>query len=53
MWIPREISKQIQEAALKRPCVLLTGARQTGKSSLIERIFPQYGSISLDHPRRL
>lgn len=50
MWIEREITKQIQEVIRTRPCVLLTGARQTGKSSLLERIFPDYKYVSLDLP---
>lgn len=50
MWIKREITEQIQELVKTRPCVILTGARQTGKSSLLEKIFPQYSYISLDLP---
>ena len=50
MWIQREIKKQILQSAKKRPCVLLTGARQTGKTSLLEKTFPHYNFISLDLP---
>ncbi len=50
MWIEREISDQIKEVTKFRPCVLLTGARQTGKSSLLEKIFPDYTYVSLDLP---
>lgn len=50
MWIQREITEQIQEVTKNRPCVLLTGARQTGKSSLLEKTFPKYNYISLDLP---
>ncbi|VAW71047.1 ATPase [hydrothermal vent metagenome] len=50
MWINREINQQIQEATDTRPCVLLTGARQTGKSSLLEKHFPEYSYVSLDLP---
>lgn len=50
MWIEREISKQIQDITKQRPCVLLTGARQTGKSSLLEKSFPEYNYVSLDLP---
>lgn len=50
MWIKREIVEQIQELTLSRPCVLITGARQTGKSSLLERTFPDYNYVSLDLP---
>ena len=30
--------------------VVLTGARQTGKTSTLRRLFPQYGFVSLDLP---
>jgi len=50
MWIPREISKYIQSLLKQRPCVLLTGARQTGKSSLLEKTFPDYNYVTLDLP---
>ncbi|MBI3756399.1 MAG: AAA family ATPase [Deltaproteobacteria bacterium] len=35
----------------QRPVVLLTGARQTGKTSLLKKLFPSYGYVSLDLPR--
>ncbi len=50
MWIEREISKQIQGLTKERPCVVLTGARQTGKSSLLQRLFPSYSYVTLDLP---
>ena len=50
MWIEREISQEIQQTVQKRPCLLLTGARQVGKSSLLEKLFPHYQYISLDLP---
>ena len=50
MWIQREISPIIQKAVQTRPVVLLTGARQTGKSSLLQKIFPKYNYVSLDWP---
>lgn len=36
--------------AAQRPAVLLTGARQTGKTSLLERAFPDHRYVSLDLP---
>lgn len=50
MWIPRQIEPQIARAAETRPVLVLTGARQTGKTSLLRRMFPQYGFVSLDLP---
>ncbi len=52
MWIEREITEQIQSIASSRPCVLLTGARQTGKSSLLEKTFSEYKYVSLDLPNK-
>ena len=40
----------LQKAVQTRPVVLLTGARQTGKSSLLQKIFPNYNYVSLDWP---
>jgi uncharacterized protein len=50
MWIKREITEEIQSSTKTRPCVVLTGARQTGKSSLLEKAFPEFNYISLDLP---
>ena len=52
MWIQRQITKTLQQTVKTRPIVLLTGARQTGKSSLLERTFPHYNYVSLDWPDR-
>ncbi len=48
MWIEREITSKIINAAKSRPVLLLTGARQTGKSSLLQRVFPKADYITLD-----
>ena len=50
MWIKRDITNLIQKLCTERPSLLLTGARQTGKSSLLSRIFPEHACISLDVP---
>ena len=50
MWIDREISAQLRTAAASRPAVVLTGARQTGKTSLLRRLFPKHHFVSLDLP---
>lgn len=50
MWIEREISGLIEEINAERPALLLTGARQTGKSSLLNHLFPEHGYVSLDVP---
>ncbi|MSQ59991.1 MAG: hypothetical protein EXR36_10205 [Betaproteobacteria bacterium] len=41
---------RLRRSARTRPVVVLTGARQTGKTSLLRRLFPKYGFVSLDLP---
>jgi len=50
MWIQRDIESRLRRSARTRPVVLLTGARQTGKTSTLLRLFPDYGFVSLDLP---
>lgn len=50
MWIPRDVEPRLQRAARTRPVVVLTGARQTGKTSTLRRLFPRYDFVSLDLP---
>jgi hypothetical protein len=48
MWIERDCSDRIKRAAAMRPVVFLTGVRQAGKSSLLQRLFPDAEYITLD-----
>ncbi len=50
MWIKRSFEPILKRAAAQRPILLLTGARQTGKSALLAQIAPHAASISLDLP---
>jgi predicted AAA+ superfamily ATPase len=50
VWIPRDLEDRLRRSARTRPVVVLTGARQTGKTSLFRRLFPRYGFVSLDLP---
>lgn len=50
MWIKRDISKKIRALVSHRPVVLLTGARQTGKTSVLRHLFPQAEYVSFDWP---
>ena len=52
MWIPRDIEPRLQRSAKTRPVVVLTGARQTGKTSTFLRLFPNYAFVSLDLPTK-
>lgn len=50
MWIPRYIEGRLLRSARTRPVTVLTGARQTGKTSTLRRLFPDYAFVSLDLP---
>lgn len=50
MWIPRAAEAHVRRAAATRPVVVVTGARQTGKTALLRRLFPTHAFISLDLP---
>lgn len=50
MWIERDIEAQIRRSARTRPALVLTGARQTGKTSTLRRLYPDHGFVSLDLP---
>ncbi len=50
MWYNRTISHKIDLAATKFPVVVLTGARQSGKTELLKRSFPGHSYVSLDVP---
>jgi uncharacterized protein len=50
MWIRRESEGRIRHAVKTRPVVVLTGARQTGKTSTLRHLFPDYEFVSLDLP---
>jgi predicted AAA+ superfamily ATPase len=50
MWIPRQIETLLRSRAATRPVVVLMGARQTGKTSLVRKIFNSYEYVSLDLP---
>jgi len=50
MWITRAVEPRLQRSAKTRPMVVLTGARQTGKTSTVLRLFPRHAFVSLDLP---
>lgn len=50
MWIERDAEPGIRHAVKTRPVVVLTGARQTGKTSTLRHLFPGYEFVSLDLP---
>jgi predicted AAA+ superfamily ATPase len=50
MWISRVIEPRLVQSAKTRPVIVLTGARQTGKTSTFLRLFPKHTFVSLDLP---
>ena len=50
MWIDRQVEPLLLQRAATRPVVVLTGARQAGKTSLMRRLFPEHGFVTLDLP---
>ena len=54
MYYPRQIESILQKAARRFRVVVLTGARQTGKSTLLKHLFRRtHRYVSLDNPRDL
>ena len=50
-WIEREITDPIQNLVSTRPAVLLMGIRQSGKSALLKRLYPDRKYVSFVHYR--
>jgi uncharacterized protein len=49
-YVPRDIENEWLAAAREFPVLVLTGARQTGKSTLLRHLFPNVAYASLDDP---
>jgi len=47
---PREIAASVRRMAGHFPAVVVTGARQTGKTTLLTKLFGDYNYVSLDLP---
>src|ERR1039457_3003728 len=50
MWIVRDVEGRLKRSAKTRPVIVLTGARQTGKTSTFRYLFPDYAFVSIDLP---
>jgi uncharacterized protein len=50
MWITRSVESRLLRSAKTRPVIVLTGARQTGKTSTFLHLFPNHSFVSLDLP---
>lgn len=49
-YIPRAIEGYIERSVKTFKSVLVTGARQTGKSTMLKRLYPAYKYVPLDDP---
>lgn len=50
MLITREISSTIKEMSKKYPVITVTGPRQSGKTTMVQKVFPGYRYITLEDP---
>ncbi len=48
--IKRDLSGKILQLSEKFPIITVTGPRQSGKSTLLKNIFPEYRYVSLENP---
>lgn len=49
-YVSRDVEPELRAAARQFPVVVLTGARQTGKSTLLQHLFPNVPYFTLDDP---
>lgn len=50
MWIRRKYEDTLKSLFAQFPAVVVTGARQVGKTALVRHVFPDIGYLSLDFP---
>ncbi len=50
MWFDRSIAERLQRLAGQFPAILLTGARQMGKTALLRHLYPTARFVSLEMP---
>ncbi len=50
MWIERYAESRLARLGRQRPVILITGARQAGKTSLARRVFADHRFVTLDLP---
>jgi hypothetical protein len=48
--VPRHITKALKHRAAEYPIVIVTGPRQSGKTTLAQQVFPSYDYVSLEAP---
>jgi len=53
MIIERAVSDSIRRLIKKYPLIAVTGPRQSGKTTLLRHLFPDYQYVSMEHPDNL
>lgn len=51
MYYHRQLEQKIKETATEFACITLYGARQTGKSTMVRNLFPEFEYVTLDNSR--
>ncbi len=49
-WIKRTMAKEIRKRIKQYPILAVTGPRQSGKTTLLKTLFPDYVYVSLENP---
>ena len=49
-YVHRVLEGELTTAAAEFPVIVLTGPRQTGKSTLLQKVFPKHAYLTLDDP---
>ena len=49
-YVPRHIENRLKRSAAQFPVLVLTGPRQSGKSTLLQKMFPRYEYSTMDDP---
>lgn len=49
-WIERTLAKEIRKRIKQYPILAVTGPRQSGKTTLLKTLFPDYQYVSLENP---
>lgn len=50
MFIQRNIQQSLEVLKSKYPIIALTGPRQSGKTTILQKVFPDYTYVSLENP---
>jgi len=50
MYIPRHLENVVRRIAQRKPVIVLTGARQVGKSTMLKTTWPELGYVALNSP---